>query len=284
MAIVLSILSVYLVVLIGVAYLSVHPLRVPLFLSPGLLGLPQANVEFNSKDGTLLRGWWVAGTNPDRLAVLAHGYLMNRAELLPLAVELHREGYSVLLFDFRAHGKSRGRKCGLGWTERLDVAAAVEFARHKLGGDPKVLLAGSSMGCAAIALAVADDPALGDWLVLDSAYSRLVTASSGWWRFLGGRFLQVAFAPVQWIGIPIIGFNPLKVDVGKALSKVAKPVLFLHGGADTLAPRSEAERNYAMAAGPKHLHIFEGYDHSAFRFEEPERYLRTVMAWVASVD
>ena len=82
---------------------------------------------------------------------------MNKCELTPVAAHLAHLGASCLIFDLRAHGRSGGRKSGFGYPERMDVANAVAYAR-KRRPDAKIGLIGSSMGSAAIAFALKDDP------------------------------------------------------------------------------------------------------------------------------
>lgn len=277
MLILATLLGVYLFLLTVIAWVSVHPFRTPHFLSPAQLGAPQESVEFLC-DGNRIRGWWVPAEDPTAVAVLTHGYMMNRSELVAEAVALWRRGVSCLLIDFRAQGTSGGKLCTVGNLERRDVREAVLFARKRCPG-VKTLGVGSSMGSAAIALALADDPALFDAIVLDSAYSRLPSAILGWWRFLGGEFLKSLLAPTVWLAWPMVGFNPFRIDVSQALGKVDKPVLFLHGEADSLALPSEARRNFASARGPKRIVWFERCGHSQGRLEFPDRYHAALLAF-----
>ncbi|HMS54544.1 MAG TPA: alpha/beta fold hydrolase [Fimbriimonadaceae bacterium] len=279
MWIVLTILGIYLLILIVVTWISLHPIRIPQFISPGLIGLPQQDVEFETEDGLKLRGWWVPGTGEKGVIVFAHGYLMNRCEFVPVAIRMNQLGYSCLLFDLRAHGRSQGKKCGLGWLERYDAKAAVLFARTKMPHS-KVVYIGSSMGSAAGAFAAAELSGLVDAIVIDSAYSKLQGAILGWWNFLGGKWLRALFAPMTWIGIPFIGFNPFKVDVARAVSQITEPILFIHGEADTLATAEDARRNIKHARDPKEELWFPGRNHAEFRWEEPEKYLSELESWL----
>src|SRR5579862_5223503 len=108
-------ISAYLLLLLGVAWFSLHPVRTPLYISPGALGLAQEEVQFSAADGTPLRGWWIDVPDCKAILVMSHGYLMNRCELAPLAIYMAQFGCASLLYDSRAHGKSGGRKSGLGW-------------------------------------------------------------------------------------------------------------------------------------------------------------------------
>lgn len=271
-AVLVTLAAVYLATTFAIAWLSVHPMRTPIFLSPESFGVAQQSVEFQSA-GRRLRGWWLEAPEARLVAVLAHGYVMNRAELTPVAAALSKRGVTCLLLDFRAHGKSEGLKCGLGWSERADVSSAVEYARLKAPG-AKVVLIGSSMGAAACAFAVAEDPDLADALVLDSAYSRLDRAIAGWWRFLGGKPLAAALWPVPYIAVPIAGFRPWKVDVAAALKSVAMPVLIIHGEEDNLALPTEALLNQAACGGEVVWLPRSG--HTEGRWLHPDLYMRSL--------
>ena len=96
-------------------------MRVPIFLSPGALGLPPESVQFKSSDDVNLRGWWIHHDDPEAVVVFSHGFLMNRAEPTPMAKRFYESGCACLLYDFRRHGLSGGRISTVGLAERLDV-------------------------------------------------------------------------------------------------------------------------------------------------------------------
>ena len=273
-------LALYLLILLAIAWFSLHPFRIPIFLSPGGLGFPQEDVQFNSSDGTLLRGWWVEVQNPKAVAIISHGYMMNRSELSPLVTLLASRGIACLFYDFRAHGRSGGKKSFLGYREHLDVAAAAAFAKTR-GPGAKVILLGSSMGAASSALAQGADPSLADALILDCSYARLSSAIIGWWRFVGGQPLAFILWPTTLVSIPLAGFNPFAVDVSKALSQAGEvPVLFLHGQRDTLALPSEALKNQAACKGPTKMVWFADCGHAEGRWVHPELYNAELVAFL----
>ena len=274
-------LGVYALVLATVAWLSVRPFRTPVFLSPGALGAPQEEVSLPTTEGHTLRGWWIEPPEPKVIAVMSHGYMMNRCELVPLAVHLVKQGVASLTIDLRAHGRSGGSTCGFGIREKEDIRAAVAWARERLPGKP-VILIGSSMGAAASAFVAAEDPQAVQGLVLDSAYSTLLSGMLGWWRFLGGPALSVALAPTVVLALPVLRCNPARVDVAESLRAIKVPVLLIHGDADDLARPSEAVRNHA-ACPHADLVWLAGCGHSEGRWIHPELYHRSVEALVAKV-
>ena len=280
-----TILVVYFLVIVGVAWLSVHPVRTPLFLSPGAMELPQEDVEFTTADGIRIRGWWMAAEGRQErktVVILLHGYLMTRSELTPLGARLWKQGCSCLLIDFRAHGSSGGKKCGVGWLERLDVGAAMAWVRER-EPDARIVLIGSSMGAAALSLAAAEFGGASA-LILDCGYSRLTSAALGWWRFIGGKWLALAFAPTVLAAAPLVGVNPFKVDVARALTKANLPTLLIHGELDMLALPSEAERNLAACGDKGKLIWMPNSNHAEGRWIHPELYENAVMAFLREHD
>jgi pimeloyl-ACP methyl ester carboxylesterase len=65
--------------------------------------------------------------------------------MLERARFLLRAGYTVLLFDFSAHGESTGEHITIGYLESRDAQAAISFLRKILPGE-KIGVIGVSMG------------------------------------------------------------------------------------------------------------------------------------------
>src|SRR3984885_14152521 len=104
-----------------------------------------------ASDGVELRGWKVVppSANGDWV-LLFHGVSDNRTGNLCQAEFLLRHGYSVVMMDSRAHGKSGGDMATYGWKERFDTVAITDalYASEKVR---HLCAHGVSMG-AAIAL------------------------------------------------------------------------------------------------------------------------------------
>jgi pimeloyl-ACP methyl ester carboxylesterase len=272
-------LVVYALAVFVATYVSLHPPRVPLWISPAFLGFPEEKVKLES-DGVELTGWWSDCGDGGLVVVCCHGYLMNRCELLPMMVTLADLKASWLFFDFRAHGKSQGRTCTMGKAEALDVAAAARFVReHRPGA--QIVLYGSSMGGAAAAIALGEDPDLADALILDGAYSSMDEAGRGWWNFLGGKWLALVLAPTVWLGRLMVGFNPASVVVADYLTKAQhRPVLFLAGDDDPIVSQGSLDRNVKASGELTWVEMFQGAGHGEARFREPVRYRDSIRRFV----
>jgi alpha-beta hydrolase superfamily lysophospholipase len=128
------------------------------------------SVRFPAADGVSLAGWWIEGEPGRPPILLCHDVGSSKEVLLPLAIELRRRGYAVLLTDFRGHGESRGRGSTLGLDEKRDVLGALDHLAARHGQEPpRVGVYGAGMGAHAAVLAAADRPAL-RVLVLDGLY------------------------------------------------------------------------------------------------------------------
>src|SRR5262249_7333026 len=110
--------------------------------------LTGSRVEFPSESGSTIRGWLIPGRKGAGAIALMHGYRGDRVQLLGRASFLLEAGYSLLLFDFQAHGESGGKRITLGYLESRDARAAVEFLRQHCPGE-KIGVIGLSMGGAA---------------------------------------------------------------------------------------------------------------------------------------
>ncbi len=281
-AIVLGLALIYVLSLFVVARVSVHPPRVPEFISPGTLGFPQDNVTFPSLDEVELAGWWVEGS-PELVIICAHGYMMNRCEFVPMTGALRTSGASLLFFDFRGHGKSAKERCTIGPHEGRDVQGAIRYAQSR-HPDAKIILLGSSMGAAASVLAAIEDPEAVDGLILDGLYRSLDEAGKGWWLFLGGKGLQRLLGPTILFGRALTGVSPRTVRIDLALKALAgKPMLILNGTDDPIVPKAAATANHAAAGQYATIEWFEGAGHGNPRFREPERYQALILEFLRQI-
>lgn len=278
----LAVILLYAGAVVGAAWLSVHPRRLPHVLHPGAFDLPAERVDIEGEAG-LLKSWFVpapAGVPRRGGVVFCHGYYLNRSEFVPEAWRLHHLGFDCLLFDFRAFGSSQGNVTTVGWAERADVLACVIDLRERVGGPIGVY--GSSMGSAAAAYAMGEQPQAIDWAILDSCYGRIDRSVGGWWRFVGGKWLSLLLAPV----LPLAGFladlNPRLHDVAERVAGYEGPVLILHGTSDDLAHPDEARR--ILAALPNgEIRWFDGAEHSAARWTQPQEYADAVTGFLARI-
>src|SRR6266581_4724905 len=129
----------------GVFYLSaLLTAPAPSAVGPPPRDLAAESVVFRSDSGSELRGWFIL-SEPGRPAiVLMHGIRANRLSMTSRARFLRAAGYSVLLFDFQAHGESPGAHMTFGHLEAYDARAALKFVHERLPGIPVGAIGSSS--------------------------------------------------------------------------------------------------------------------------------------------
>jgi pimeloyl-ACP methyl ester carboxylesterase len=270
----------YLIFIGFVGILCLRPPRIPVFLTPKSLGLPEETVRLSTSDGVKINAWLIKNPDSKVSILLLHGFAMNRCEMVPLANSLYRHGITMLIPDFRCHGNSGGKFSGIGFHEAPEVVACAKLL-NELEPDVPTVILGGSMGAVAAAYALSQEPELADALVLDSAYSRMNNAIDGWWRTFGGERMRIILWPVRFFAWPIAKVNPWKADVAQILRGLPdKPVLFLHGDADLIAEPREAERNFAHFKGRKKIVWFPNSRHSEARLNYPSDYERVLLEFL----
>jgi fermentation-respiration switch protein FrsA (DUF1100 family) len=243
-----------------IAYLATFPPRRRLKRTPEKFGAAFENVNFPSRDGTMLSGWFVPSSSPDPqgVVVLCHGMMANRAEMMPWAESLWKKGLALLMFDFRGTSLSEGDKCTAGCYEPQDLHGALDYieTRPDCAGLP-IGAFGFSMGGATVIMAAADDPRI-QAIVSHGAYATLYGAIQQRCKHHFGPLAPIAVRIIMRLGNRRKWFvaSPFGVAPLKAVARLTpRPLLLLHGERDPIIPAHHARKLYAAATGPKELHM-----------------------------
>jgi uncharacterized protein len=244
-------------------YLATHPLRRRVRLPDGE-AWDVEDVEFPSRDGVRLSGWFVPAEGEPRGAViLCHGYPANRAEVLSWGRLLQPHGYHLLLFDFRAMGQSEGTLSTIGHLEVQDLLGASDYlhSRSEMEGLNAGVF-GLSMGGAVALMAAAQDDRL-KAVVTHGAYATLERAIDQRGRLILGAFGKALSRPAMWWGRRWMETHPREVSPMAAVALMPeRPLLFFHGQkdrivspADGVALACAAERPDALRPLPLSYHV-----------------------------
>ncbi len=229
-------------------------------------GTDPADIHLDTADGLRLRArWWPAQGTAAASVVLVHGFSASQRDggVRALAGELARVGYDVLTYDARGHGESQGSS-GVGSTEHLDVACAVEAA---LSQQAPVALVGVSMGGVAVSGYLSGGSA---GRTADIAGAVLVSTPSRWrmrvspvgvlttlltrtrpGRLVASRLMRVRISPDWHVGEPLESL----------VERIELPLAVVHGTGDRLLAQDHGRRLHACAAGPSRLQLVEGMGH-----------------------
>jgi fermentation-respiration switch protein FrsA (DUF1100 family) len=240
-------------------------------------------VTISSASGAKLRGWFIAGRPGAGAVVLLHGVRGNRLAMLRRARLLKAVGFSVLLFDFQAHGESTGTRITFGRLEGLDAAAAVAFVRHRLP-EERVGAIGTSLGGAAALLGPGPLPV--DALVLEAVYLDIGTAIDNRIRaVLGPAVGAVVAQPVAYLFElllpPFVGARPADLRPIDHIVRVTAPLLVASGTRDDRTTIAEAKAMFDRAAEPKQFWAVDGAGHVDLERYAPEEYRQRVLPFLA---
>lgn len=247
-AVVLAILLIASLAAWSAGTLLTSPVQRPVGSLPADLG--GRSVDFPSESGSLIRGWFLPGRHGAGTIILMHGVRANRLDMLKRARFLARAGYSVLLFDFQAHGESAGKQITFGFLESRDAQAAVKFARA-VSPEEKTGVIGVSMGGAAALLAT--PPLSIDAIVLEQVYPSLNQAISDRISMRLGPWSRVLTPLLSWQLIPRLGVSGGALRPLDHAGDISMPKLFIGGTEDQHTTPEEMREMFDAAAEPKEL-------------------------------
>ncbi|XP_057489177.1 uncharacterized protein LOC130775095 isoform X2 [Actinidia eriantha] len=198
--------------------------------------------------------------------IYCHGNSGCRADASEAAIILLPSNITVFTLDFSGSGRSGGEHVTLGWHEKEDLRAVVDYLRAD--GDVSLIgLWGRSMGAVTSLMYGAEDPSIAG-MVLDSPFSDLVDLMMELVDTYKVRLpkFTVKFA-IHYMRRAIL--KKAKFDITKLNTiKVAKssfvPVLFGHAVDDDFIQPHHSDRIFDAYGGDKNIIKFEG-DHNSPR-------------------
>jgi pimeloyl-ACP methyl ester carboxylesterase len=271
---VIAILLIALATGIGLSFYFTRRSQLGETHTPDEYGLEYKPIQFTARDGINLRGVWIPAKGSDRAVIYLHGHDSSHDFDIYKAVALHEIGFNVLLFDFRAHGRSDGKMMTYGYKERWDVLAAIEFAQGQ--GMNHIGLHGTSYGGLTAMLVVPICRNV-EAVVSDGGPARLMTGAGAWaderglpyWLTRAMAWLFFSLTSVR-MGINIFKYEPIRW-----VSKISPcPILFIHGDHDLFC--ADFDELYAAAKEPKELWRLPEAGHTTASQLYPEEYTQRV--------
>lgn len=206
-------------------------------VTPKAFGIGFEEINFRTRDGVSLSGWFVPCTRPKASVLFCHGNAGNVSALLDVIKTYHRAGYEVLVFDYRGYGKSEGKPDEKGTYE--DVYAAWSWLVSKGRRPENIIVSGQSLGGAVAA-----------WLASKENCGALV--------------LESVFSSINDLGAEVYPFIPVRLlskfgyDTAKYVKSVKCPVLVVHSRCDEMVPFKHGKKIYESANEPKEFLEIKG--------------------------
>jgi fermentation-respiration switch protein FrsA (DUF1100 family) len=257
--IIIGALGVLLIFFIS-TWLAGSILSAPVHQSIGNLpsDLAGRSIQFSSESGATLHGWFIPGKKGAGAIVLMHGVRANRLSLLDRARFLSHAGFSVLLFDFQAHGESAGEHITFGYLESRDAQAAISCLRAH-APDEKIGVIGVSMGGAAVLLAT--PPLEANAIVLEMVYPGINQAISNRLTMRLGRWAGVLTPLLTWQFKSRLGVDAEVLRPIDRVGRISSPKLFIVGAEDQHTTLEESRQMFNVASERKELWVVDGARH-----------------------
>ncbi|XP_018484122.1 uncharacterized protein LOC108854943 isoform X2 [Raphanus sativus] len=198
--------------------------------------------------------------------IYCHGNSGCRADASEAAIVLLPSNITIFTLDFSGSGLSGGEYVTLGWNEKDDLKAVVEYLRTD-GNVSLIGLWGRSMGAVTSLMYGAEDPSIAA-MVLDSPFSDLVDLMMelvDTYKFPLPKF-TIKFA-IQYMRRAVqkkAQFDITDLNTIKVAKSCFVPVLFGHAIDDDFIRPHHSERIYETYIGDKNMIKFEG-DHNSPR-------------------
>ena len=268
----------------------------PLFIVPR--GQPSDDAEHitvSTVDGFTLRGCYLKNSAVTRKGVILFGleYGSDRWACRQYCENLVVAGYDVFVYEPRNQGDSDKDPTyePLQWVTDKDVSdmkAAIGYLQNRSDADSRGIgLFGISKGGSIGLLVAANEPAI-RCLVTDGAYATYTTVvpyMQRWIKIYSDRHMLQRVLPTWFYGlVGLTGLNRVArirgvtyPSVEKAVSRVRRPILMIHGEGDTYIKPEMAKALFERAAEPKELWLVPKAKHNqAIAVAEAEYHRRVV--------
>ena len=219
----------------------------------------------------------------NKTIVLVHWHESNHTAMYPIAQMFLEEGWNVVLYDQRSHGKNTAKTVTFGYLESHDLEEVIDFVKNK--SDDEILgVLGQSMGASTIAYYLGKEVAKENlsFAVIDCPYSGMYDEVS--WEIsqakiplpakvltsLGSRFCDL-----------IYGYSFSDVDMVEQIKNDSIPTLIMHSKTDKKCPYYMSENLFnAIPHDKKMLITYEDSDHLFSFWDEQERYIEEVLSFI----
>jgi uncharacterized protein len=272
------------VVLFGLSYLGVSAFTAdrltrstnrPAGIDPRRVGSDAEPWSTRTTDGVTLRGWYLPTHDKRHLVVMVHGMWASCLQMAGLGHDLHRLGFDVLLFDLRGHGQSDPSRLYLGRRERGDLRAVLAWAKDAGFPDDRVGWLGYSMGGSTVLMEAARNPEI-RVAVVDSPYGdlpRLLNDQLSKHSGLPSWFNPGILLAARWIyGVRTDDLIPIRL----ARWWGDRPVLLIHGEADSTVPVSQARELARNLGASCQTLTLPGVEHVEAYQTDPRSYVQLV--------
>ncbi len=229
-------------------------------------GLIGEQIQVSSFDGVKISAYVVSNSESKGNVIILHGmHGMDATSLFDYAKFIHDNGYTPIVVDMRAHGKSGGTSLSFGYHETNDVISIVRYLKQdeRFKNVPFILY-GLSMG-GSTAINVASKSKDIDAVIAVSPFLSIQDQVADYMRRDGAPSLFVKiFKPyVNFVLRSKYDVDPVKESPKNSIKNITDiPLFIIHGDIDKQTNVYHAYELYKRSQSQKkQIWIVEGKDH-----------------------
>ncbi|MBQ2725293.1 MAG: alpha/beta hydrolase [Clostridia bacterium] len=242
-------------------------------------------VTVTSFDGLKLYGTYIPAENPKACVILMHGYrstgLYDFSGVIPYYGE---NGYSMIVVDQRACGRSEGKYISFGINERMDALTWATYADKRFEGKTPIVMHGLSLGGATVMMSAdLPYPESVRGLISDcgftNPYDIIAKCGQDWFHIPPFPMVDLLSLSVK----TFLGFGYRDCSSVDALKASDLPIFLIHGEADDFVPAYMTEENYAAAKNCKGKLIVPEAGHALSYITATEAYQEAITAYLNDI-
>jgi alpha-beta hydrolase superfamily lysophospholipase len=258
-----------------------NKIRPHFFLNPADLHLCYTDIAIHTADSLLLKGWYIPSDNYNNstLVLILHDLNESRITSLETAKQFSDRGYSVCLFDLRAHGASEGKQFTFGFLEKYDVQTIVDTLLNQYGSKNIALLGIGTGG--AIALEAARLDARIKMVIAQSPFNNLYTFvktySSQKWSLLNSFLFPLFKKQLE----KELLFPLETIDIVASVRNTSLPVLFIAGANDDVVNKDDTHKIFeACPSVKKQFWLVKNATHTSIEENAGEAYYNKISVYI----
>ena len=241
------------------------------------------DIYIKSRDGLRIHAILIDNKNSKGIFIETHGYRSDYSrDLYPSCHQYYKMGYSLLLIDHRACGKSEGKYITFGIKENIDLISWIKYI-NKLYPNKNIILAGVSLGASTILMslkriktnmnikcAIVDSPFI-------SPYEEVLYCIKHYFHINGKIFIDM----INLWCILLAKYSLKEENTISSLKRTNIPILFIHGKNDDFIPYKNSIINYKKYKGPKKIVLFDDATHGISYLVKPKEYIKLIESFIS---
>lgn len=236
-----------------------------------------AKVKIVTPRGGYVHGEIILADEPsDVWVIVIHGYTGSPRRMGSFGKRFHEMGYNCVFPYLCGHGASESNYVTMGWNDRIDIKAWIDYIINE-NANAKIVLFGLSMGAATVMMTTGE-PLESNVVcaIEDCGYTSVWDECRANMKDAYGLPTFPFLSAARSATMLRAGYDMKKASCIEQVSRSVTPTLFIHGDKDDFVPFWMQERVYRAAACDKEKLVIPGAPHAEASTVDPEKYWSTV--------